>query len=127
MANPSRPPASASTRPVSPADQALSPSPAAQRLPPSQFGTRRNRTSSRAARLAAPAAAYVATTSMYAVLKNPDALAAGGGNACSQIQEPGVDVLAENPDANQDYDRDGGDQQAVLNHVLTIFIAKKLP
>src|SRR6266849_5876005 len=44
-------------------------------------------------------------------------------NAAGQTEEPLIDVGAEDADADQHHDRDGGDQQAVLYDILTVFFA----
>jgi hypothetical protein len=54
-------------------------------------------------------------------------LRADRGDAACQTFEPGVDVVAEDADANQNDNGDSGDQQAVFDDVLSILIAKKLP
>src|SRR5258708_972173 len=44
--------------------------------------------------------------------------------ACKTL-EPGIDVVAENADADEDDDRDGGDQQSVFHDILAVFLAKE--
>ena len=61
------------------------------------------------------------------------ALAVGGldglricRDAIGQHPEPRLDVVSEEANANQYDDRDRGDQQPVLDNVLTIFFANEL-
>src|SRR5687767_5459024 len=109
--------------PASPDRHTLNKTPARMRLSVSQLGMRRYRTSTIAARLAAAVAAVDATRSIRAVGRR---LGPGRRDAARQVQEPGVDVAAEDPDADQHHDRNRGDQQAILDHVLTIFFVYEL-
>ncbi len=48
-----------------------------------------------------------------------------GDPFCQRI-EPGGNVVTEEADANEDDNRDRGDQEAVLDYVLTVFVTYEL-
>lgn len=48
-----------------------------------------------------------------------------GGYAVRQRAEPSLDAIAKGSRAEQDDQTDGGDQQTVLHHVLTLVVANE--
>ena len=49
-----------------------------------------------------------------------------GGNAGCQSAEPGLNVVAKSDSADQHNQTDRGDQEAILNHILTLVFDNKI-
>src|SRR3954451_2845153 len=89
----------------------------------SQFGMRRVQTSATAA-IPAAETAQPCTSSINACVRSvrSSTLGADGGDVTGESLKPDVDAASKDADSNQDHDCDRGDQQPVLDDILSRFV-----